>query len=104
MCKSQLYNNETLKFSDISSLEDKNVPVVKEEVETMNFSHYKDVNVKKFHAGGNGVNFFCKQGKHKHCFKCNSAQHFVCDCTDTRNNINRYILPCLMWIHIIKKL
>ena len=34
-------------FSDISSLGHKNVPVMKEEVETINFSCYKDVNNKK---------------------------------------------------------
>ena len=39
-------------FSDISSLKDKNVLVVKEEVEAINFSHYKDVNEKKSYEGG----------------------------------------------------
>ena len=39
---------ETLKkeFSDVLSLKLKNVPVVKEEVEKINFSCYKDVNEK----------------------------------------------------------
>ena len=49
MCVSLNYTliKETVKkevFSDVSSLEHQNVPVVKEEVETMNFSHYKDFN------------------------------------------------------------
>ena len=95
MCVSLNYTimKETLKkeFSDISSLEHKKVPVVKEEVERINFSCYKDDNEKKSYGEGNGVNFSCKQGRQKCCFKCNSANPFVCDCTGLRNNINTVI-------------
>ena len=73
---------ETLKkvFSGVSSLEHKNVPVLKE-VETI-------MPTKISYEGGNGVNFLDKQGRLKCGFKCNSAKHFVHDCTGSRNNIN----------------
>ena len=74
-------------FSDISSLEHKNVPLVKE-VETINFSRCKDVNEKKKSYGRRKGANFCKQGRLKHCFKCNSAQHLIHDRTGLRNNIN----------------
>ena len=40
------------------------------------------------------MNLLDKQGRPKHCFKCNSVKHFACDCTDLRNNINRTIMYC----------
>ena len=84
---------ETLKkvFSDISSLQHKNAPIVKEEVKTINFNHYKNVYEKRSYQGWNGVNLSDKQGRLKCCFKCNSAQHFVHDYAGLRNNINTVI-------------
>ena len=61
---------------------------MKEEVETIFFSCYKNVNDKSSNAGRIGANFFYKQGRLKCCFKCNSAKHFACDCTGLRNSID----------------
>ena len=30
----------------------------------------------------------------KHCFKCNSAKYFACDCSSSRNDINSKIMYC----------
>ena len=75
-------------FSDILSLEHKN-----KEVEMVNFNHYKNT-TKNSYCGGNGANVSDKQGRLKHCFKCNSVKHFACDCTGLRNNIDNKILHC----------
>ena len=74
--------------SDVSSLEHKKVPVVKEKVETMNFNHYMYTNKKKSHRRGNGANIVDKHGRQKCNFKCNSVKHFAHDCTGSRSNIN----------------
>ena len=90
MCKSQQYNNEreiTKLFSEVSSREYKNIPVVKEEVK-MNFNHYKNANEKKNYRGGNGANLSDGQGRLKQRFKCNSAKHFACDCAGSRDDSN----------------
>ena len=80
---------ETFKkvFSDVSSLEHKNVPAVKEEVETINFNHYRNTKKKPYWAG-NEVNLSDKQDRLMCCFKYNSTKHFAHDCTDLRNNTN----------------
>ena len=79
---------------DILSHKHKTVPTVKEEVETINFNHYRNAKGKKSYQGGNGVNPSNRQGRLMLCFKYNSAKHFTHDCTGSRNDINYRIMHC----------
>ena len=47
---------------------------------------------KKSYGEGNGANFSSKQGRLKHCFKCNSAEYFALDYTVSRNNVSCKIM------------
>ena len=82
---------ETFKkvFPGVRSLEHKEVPVVKEKVETMNFNRYKYANEKKkiVKEEIKRISRINKVGK-KRCSKWNSVKHFARDCTSSNSNIN----------------
>ena len=73
-------------FSDVSSLEHKDVSAVKEWVEMMSFNHYRNTIEKQSYQGG--YKWIPLTDKIMCCNKWNSAQHFACDCTGLRKNTN----------------
>ena len=57
--------------------EHKNVQVVKEKGEMINFNRYTYANEKKSYQGGNRMNLSDKQSRQKCCFKCYSVKEII---------------------------
>ena len=89
----------------------KNVPAVKEGVETINFNHYRNTKEKDF------IKEEMEQipliDKVRLCAECNSAKCYTHDCTSSKNNINSMIMCCFeckdlwricdRWLCLLKK-
>ena len=92
-CTMSMYTamKDTLKtlFSDISSIEYKTVPAIKEEVELVNFNQHWNSREQKTYWG-NKTNPIDRPDKIILWFKCNLAKHFAQDCSSfsSRNYIN----------------